>query len=214
MKIHQRLIALGGVNFVLLVIVSAIGCWKLLQAATASDGTSGVAVFLAASVSAGVLSLATSYVIGRSIYRPVMDTIKNLNTVTDDLSASASEIFATSESLAADSINSASSIEETSASLEEISSMTSRNAENTESAASAADGTRSTVTEVTHFMTELMTSMQEITKASKETEKVIHVIDKIAFQTNLLALNAAVEAAHTGGGGGIRRRGTLVRTAT
>jgi len=38
-------------------------------------------------------------------------------------------------------------------------------------------------------------AMAEISDGSRDVEKVIQMIDQIAFQTNLLALDAAVEAA-------------------
>jgi methyl-accepting chemotaxis protein len=47
-------------------------------------------------------------------------------------------------------------------------------------------------------MRELMLAVGEITEASVAIQKVIKIIDGIAFQTNILALNATIEAARAG----------------
>ena len=43
--------------------------------------------------------------------------------------------------------------------------------------------------------------MDEIQRSSEEIEKIVKMIDDIAFQTNILSLNAAVEAARAGAAG-------------
>lgn len=47
-------------------------------------------------------------------------------------------------------------------------------------------------------MQRMMESVQEIDRATNDIQKIIGVIEDIAYQTNLLALNAAVEAARAG----------------
>jgi hypothetical protein len=113
--------------------------------------------------------------------------IRGLSSVSLSLSAGASE--------------QAAAIQKTSSSLEEMASMTRRNAENASQASRLTRDASKVVEQAYQSVTSLMTSMAEISKASAETQKIIKIIDEIAFQTNLLALNAAVEAARAGEAG-------------
>jgi methyl-accepting chemotaxis protein len=115
--------------------------------------------------------------------------------------AAVHELSSVSLSLSEGASEQAAAIEETSSSLEEMASMTKRNAENASQANRLIVEASKVFERANQSVIGLMTSMAEISKASAETQKIIKIIDEIAFQTNLLALNAAVEAARAGEAG-------------
>jgi methyl-accepting chemotaxis protein len=110
----------------------------------------------------------------------------------------ANEIAGGAQNLASGSAQQAATIQEFSAIILEIKEMSEQNA-------AIADEMLESVSKNTRMMGQNMEDMQRMTQAmqaitesSKQIEKVIRVIDDIAFQTNILALNAAVEAARAG----------------
>ena len=109
-----------------------------------------------------------------------------------------SEISTTSLGLSNGAQAAAASLEEITASMDEISSQTKTNAESASQARDLAHKTSKAAAEGQGAMQEMTGAMELITKNSNEIQRVIKVIDDIAFQTNLLALNAAVEAARAG----------------
>ena len=153
---------------------------------------------------AGAVLLLTAfgvYFFARSITKPVIAAVDQLNKGSDQVAAASSQVASAGQSLAEGTSEQAASLEETSASLEELTSMTKQNADNASQADSLMVNVRSMAESANSTMSELLGSMNEINDAGQEINKIIKSIDEIAFQTNLLALNAAVEAARAGEAG-------------
>ncbi len=104
-------------------------------------------------------------------------------------------------------IRQAADLEETSASLHQIDAMSKNNAENAARAEELITAFDRMIDSVRQSMqdnrsvTELENSMKSIGTTGKAIQKVIGLIDDIAFQINLLSLNAAIEAARAGKAG-------------
>ncbi|MCL2005811.1 MAG: methyl-accepting chemotaxis protein [Planctomycetaceae bacterium] len=128
----------------------------------------------------------------------VNDTLRQINSSVEQVSTGAGEVSSVAQNLADGSQKTAASLEQITASMHEISSQTKQNAESASSARDLAQGASQAATEGQSAMRDMVSSMDKITKNSAEIQRVIKVIDDIAFQTNLLALNAAVEAARAG----------------
>ncbi len=131
--------------------------------------------------------------------------MKNLNglvhsiiAASDQVASSASIVSNSSIALSQGATEQASSVEELTASLEEISSQTNLNAQNAEKANEMARNAKINADIGNTQMQEMLKAMDEINVSSANINKIIKVIDDIAFQTNILALNAAVEAARAG----------------
>ncbi|MDR2651807.1 MAG: methyl-accepting chemotaxis protein [Prevotellaceae bacterium] len=118
-----------------------------------------------------------------------------------EVSQGASGVSSASQTLSAGVQESSASLEEIAASMGQISGQTKANAESAKAACNLANNTTQVAAEGQKAMTQMNEAMLRITKNSEEIQRVIKVIDDIAFQTNLLALNAAVEAARAGAHG-------------
>ncbi len=149
----------------------------------------------------GLVSASIAYAMNRLISRPVDTLIDDLQASAGEVSHSAHQSASSGQNLADRASQQAAALEQTSASIEELSSMTTMNADSAASANNLMTEANQVMTEANQAMAQLTEAMREITSANEETSKIIQTIDEIAFQTNLLALNAAVEAARAGEAG-------------
>ncbi|MDR2439100.1 MAG: methyl-accepting chemotaxis protein [Planctomycetaceae bacterium] len=128
----------------------------------------------------------------------VNSTLLQINDSVKQVTTGSGEISSAAQTLSSGAQESAASLEEITASMSEISSQTKANAQSASEARDLAHKATRAAAEGQSAMNEMNDAMDRITKNSTEIQRVIKVIDDIAFQTNLLALNAAVEAARAG----------------
>ncbi|MDR2115469.1 MAG: methyl-accepting chemotaxis protein, partial [Planctomycetaceae bacterium] len=125
-------------------------------------------------------------------------TLSEINDAVKQVATGAGEVSSAAQTLSSGAQESAASLEEITASMSEISSQTKANAQSSTEARDLAQKASHAASEGQQAMLKMTSAMDRITKNSTEIQRVIKVIDDIAFQTNLLALNAAVEAARAG----------------
>jgi methyl-accepting chemotaxis protein len=116
----------------------------------------------------------------------------------EQVATGSAQVSDASQSLSQGATESASSLEEITSSMAEMASQTKLNAENASQASTLSGDARKAAENGNSQMKQLVGAMGEINDAGQSINRIIKVIDEIAFQTNLLALNAAVEAARAG----------------
>jgi methyl-accepting chemotaxis protein len=117
---------------------------------------------------------------------------------TDEVAGGSQHIADGAQLLAQGSTQQSATIQQLSASVAEISGQTRRNAAVANEAKELGEAIKADAQQGSRQMGQMMQAVREINESSKAIEKVIKIIDDIAFQTNILALNAAVEAARAG----------------
>jgi len=140
-----------------------------------------------------VLGKALNEMIGK-----INDLMTSIAFSSEQVANGSKQISESSAVLSEGSTEQATAIEQLTASLEEIASQTENNANNANKANELTKGVKASADEGNNQMKEMLKAMEEINVSSNNINRIIKVIDDIAFQTNILALNAAVEAARAG----------------
>ncbi len=143
-------------------------------------------------------------VLGNALVQMIENTTSVLTAiqeVSNRVDTASSHVSDLSSDLSDGAMKSAAAIEEISSSMGVIGEQSQQNVVTADEVSTLMSKTRSIADNATDEMDTLKSSMTKINTSSLEIEKIIKVIDDIAFQTNLLALNAAVEAARAGAHG-------------
>ena len=146
-------------------------------------------------------ALSDADVMGHSLKNMIRNLnlmFSEINTASSQVTAGASQVANSSQTMAQGSTEQAASIHQLSVSVNEITDKTMSSASMADGAASKSVNIREKAEKGNEHMQNLVEAVTEINEAGQSINKIIKVIDDIAFQTNILALNAAVEAARAG----------------
>ena len=125
-------------------------------------------------------------------------TLQSIHLSADQVAAGTAQVSDGSQALSQGAAEQASAIEELNTTITQIAAQTKDNATSAQHASELAAEARRSALEGNDRMAHMLQSMAQISASSADINRIIKVIDDIAFQTNLLALNAAVEAARAG----------------
>jgi methyl-accepting chemotaxis protein len=126
------------------------------------------------------------------------DSIKGLTGIAKTVHKEVESLSEANQLLVENTTRSAEQLKEISESIRTVHTQTVQNSDNAKNAEHLTESAKEGSNDGREKMGRMVQAMDAITKSSGEIQKIIRVIDDIAFQTNLLALNAAVEAARAG----------------
>ncbi len=132
------------------------------------------------------------------IIENLTNVIGNINEASSQVAAGSRQLSEGAQNLANGSTKQASAIQELGATMASVADQTQKNTEDATRASDLSTDVMHQAERGNAQMKDMLVSMEEINESSANINKIIKVIDDIAFQTNILALNAAVEAARAG----------------
>ncbi|MEZ5716155.1 MAG: methyl-accepting chemotaxis protein [Paracoccaceae bacterium] len=141
----------------------------------------------------------------RTSYNQVVENlgrmVHDLGDVATSVRSGASEIEQAAEDLSARAETQAATLEQSAAALNQLTESVHSTSELANKAEDAGGESRGKAESGAEIVRAAIDAMHKIEKSSENVNRIIGVIDDIAFQTNLLALNAGVEAARAGEAG-------------
>jgi len=137
----------------------------------------------------------------KELVQKLNHVISNIITASAQIATGSKQISDLSVTVSQGASEQASSVEELSATIEEIANQTKKNAASTDEINLLTKDIEASAGEGSFQMQNMLRAMDEINTSAMMINRIIKVIDDIAFQTNILALNAAVEAARAGNAG-------------
>jgi methyl-accepting chemotaxis protein len=155
--------------------------------------------FLVLAVTVIVIVGISLLVVNTSIISPVYKMINVISGAVQ--SASSSELIESSNYVRQTANDQVEAIQESLTHLTQVTELANSNAKQADEITSFLSKSFNDIRSAESSIGKVNQSMDNISEYAHETQKIIKIIDEIAFQTNLLALNAAVEAARAGEAG-------------
>ncbi len=129
------------------------------------------------------------------------DAMLDVLTGTRQFTASSAQIAGAAQAIAQGATEQAATVQELSEAVAHVATQVRQSAEYSQKATDLSENILLSARAGSEKMEEMLRAVRAISETSHNINKVIQVIDGIAFQTNILALNASVEAARAGAQG-------------
>ncbi len=136
-----------------------------------------------------------------SVATTLSSTLSRVRDVATNVRAGSEEITAAAHDLASRAETQATTLEQSAAALSELTESVRVTAARAKNAEKVSEENRLIAETGANVVRDAVDAMKKIERSSDQINRIIGVIDDIAFQTNLLALNAGVEAARAGEAG-------------